>query len=73
MINRHLEDKTFFINEAFTLGDIATSSACRYLKLMGFSFGDWPNIDRWYNNIIERASWQRIIKESEPFIAKLMK
>lgn len=66
--NKHLEGKQFAMGDALTMADFSASAAIYWLQF-GQPINDWPVVKAWFDRMMARDSWQRILKESEPFMA----
>ncbi len=69
--NHHLEERVFALGESFSMADISASCALYYTQTM-IDMTDFPNVVRWGKDVHSRPSWQRVISESEPFMAEFM-
>jgi len=65
VIDSHLEGKDFFVGEHLTIADIAHFGWFYSMKVYNVPFDDYPNIVRWYENILVRPAVQRAINHPD--------
>jgi glutathione S-transferase len=53
-----LTDKNFLVGESITHADMTCCSYLYYPEFFGFERSEWPNIDRWLENISKITGWQ---------------
>ncbi len=58
VLSINLAERDYLACGRFTLADIAVSSAAMHDKLAGFSFRDFPAVQRWLDRVQARASWE---------------
>lgn len=62
----------FILGEEFTLADISTSVGLAMLQsMMGFNLADWPNTQAYLGRCMARPSWQKVMAELQPIMAKM--
>jgi glutathione S-transferase len=57
-LNTHLEGRDWIVGDAVTIADCACCGYLYYPEPFGFDRADWPNIDRWLNNIAALPGWK---------------
>lgn len=57
-LNAHLEGRDWIVGDAVTLADCACCGYLYYPEPFGFDRAEWPNIDRWLNNIAALPGWK---------------
>ena len=58
VLDSHLEARDWIVGEAVTNADLTCCGYLYYPELFGFERADWPNIDRWLNNIAAIEGWK---------------
>lgn len=58
VLEGHLENRDWIVGDAVTNADISCCGYLYYPEPFGFTRADWPNIDRWLNNISNLPGWQ---------------
>ena len=58
VLNTHLTDRDWIVGDEITTADIANCSYLYYPEPFGFERKDWPNIDRWLDNISNTPGWK---------------
>ena len=53
-----LTDKNFLVGDSITHADMTCCSYLYYTEFFGFERSEWPNIDRWLENISKITGWQ---------------
>ena len=53
-----LTDKNFLVGDSITHADMTCCSYLYYPEFFGFERNEWPNIDRWLENISKITGWQ---------------
>ena len=53
-----LTDKNFLVGDSITHADMTCCSYLYYQEFFGFERSEWPNIDRWLENISKITGWQ---------------
>jgi glutathione S-transferase len=72
LVNQDMEGKKFALGNDISLGDLSAVAALAMADWIKLSLADFPNIRKWRENIQARPSWQRIEKESEPYLKAMM-
>lgn len=58
VLNTHLDGRDWIVGDAITVADISCCGYLYYPEPFGFDRADWPNIDRWLNNISNTPGWK---------------
>ena len=58
VLDSHLEARDWIVGEAVTNADLTCCGYLYYPEPFGFARSDWPNIDRWLNNIAAIEGWK---------------
>ena len=58
VLDSHLEARDWIFGEAVTNADLTCCGYLYYPEPFGFERADWPNIDRWLNNIAAIEGWK---------------
>ncbi|AKG20039.1 glutathione S-transferase family protein [Calothrix sp. 336/3] len=58
LFSQLLADNSYFGGEQFTLGDIVAGTGISLLTKSDFSLQNYPIIQRWYELLMQRSSWQ---------------
>jgi glutathione S-transferase len=58
VLDSHLEARDWIVGEAVTNADLTCCGYLYYPEPFGFERADWPNIDRWLNNITAIEGWK---------------
>ena len=58
VLDSHLEARDWIVGEAVTNADLTCCGYLYYPEPFGFVRSDWPNIDRWLNNIAAIEGWK---------------
>jgi len=58
VLDSHLEARDWIVGEAVTNADLTCCGYLYYPEPFGFERADWPNIDRWLNNIATIEGWK---------------
>ena len=58
ILNKHLEGRDWIVVDSVTNADLTCCGYLFYDEPFGFSRADWPNIDRWLNNIQTLEGWK---------------
>ena len=62
ILERALTDKNFLVGDSITHADMTCCSYLYYPEFFGFERSEWPNIDRWLENISKINGWHQIIR-----------
>ncbi|MAF47456.1 MAG: glutathione S-transferase [Rhodospirillaceae bacterium] len=63
MMNEAISDGGYIVGDAYTLADISWSPTITTLISGGFNFGPYPEVERWYETILERPQFQEAVIE----------
>ncbi|WP_299375782.1 glutathione S-transferase family protein [uncultured Tateyamaria sp.] len=58
VLNAHLEGRDWIVGDGITNADLSCCGYLYYPEPFGFDRADWPNIDRWLNNIAQVPGWK---------------
>jgi glutathione S-transferase len=58
VLNDALEGRDWLVGDAITIADVACCGYLFYPEPFGFDRKDWPNIDRWLDNIAATPGWK---------------
>ena len=58
VLNAHLEGRDWIVGGGITNADLSCCGYLYYPEPFGFDRADWPNIDRWLNNIAQVPGWK---------------
>ena len=58
ILNKHLKGRDWIVGDSVTNADLTCCGYLFYDEPFGFSRTDWPNIDRWLNNISALEGWK---------------
>lgn len=70
-----LEDSLYFGGETISLADIVVGTDLSLLPNLDFDFHNFPNVNNWYERLIQREAWQKTelsIEDFEQFKRVLM-
>ncbi|WYL95395.1 MAG: glutathione S-transferase family protein [Gloeotrichia echinulata IR180] len=62
-----LGDSPYFGSEQLTLGDIVAGIAITSLPNLGVNLNNYPQIDAWFQRLMERPVWQKTALSPEDF------
>lgn len=57
ILDRFLKDAKFLVASGLTIADISCSAYLFWLNQAGLNIADYPNIERWLNNIKKNQAW----------------
>lgn len=69
-MNDTLADNKWFFGDSFTLADCAAIPPLFYAQKV-FPFTDFPNIQRYYEDAKQRASYQKVLNEALPVLEEM--
>lgn len=72
MIDRDLADKTWAMGDVFSMADCAAAPALFYCRMI-YPFTKYDNVSAYFNRLAERPSFQRVIKEAQPYLKAFKK
>ncbi|MBY5934186.1 glutathione S-transferase family protein [Tateyamaria omphalii] len=58
VLNSHLEGRDWIVGDGITNADLSCCGYLYYPEPFGFERADWPNIDRWLDNISATPGWK---------------
>lgn len=58
VLDTHLEGRDWIVGDGITNADLSCCGYLYYPEPFGFDRADWPNIDRWLNNISDTPGWK---------------
>ena len=58
-----IADGGYIVGDNYTLADISWSPTITTLMAGGFNFGPYPNVETWYNKILQRSQFQNAVIE----------
>ncbi len=58
VLNAHLEDREYIVGRDVTNADVSCCGYLYYPEPFGFDRKDWPNIDRWLDQIAKTPGWK---------------
>ena len=58
IMNKHLEGKDYFVANRPTIADFSLCSYMFFADEFGLNLSDYPNVDKWLNNIKGLKGWQ---------------
>lgn len=58
VLNAALEGRDWLVGDAITIADVACCGYLFYPEPFGFDRKDWPNVDRWLDNIAATPGWK---------------
>jgi glutathione S-transferase len=62
-MNVAISDGGYIVGDAYTLADISWSPTITTLISGGFDFGPYPEVERWYETILQRPQFQEAVIE----------
>ena len=57
-LDHHLEGRDWIVGDGLTNADLTCCGYLYYPEPFGFTRQDWPNIDRWLDNIAAKPGWK---------------
>lgn len=66
-----LAGKTWLMGESFSMADCAAAPPLFYAQRV-FPFADKPNIGAYFQRLMGRTSFQRVLAEAKPYLERLM-
>jgi glutathione S-transferase len=70
MFDQQMANRKWAVGETFSMADCAASPALFYARML-HPFEAYPNVTAYFNRLMERPTYQRVVKEAEPFLAML--
>lgn len=72
LLERSLEGKTWAMGDDFTMADCAAAPCLFYCRNV-HPYESHKNVTAYAGRLLERPSFQKVVKEAEPILAQLMK
>jgi glutathione S-transferase len=67
MIDQEMAEKSWAMDELFSMADCAAAPALGYCRMI-YPFTRFKNVAGYMNRLAERPSFQRVLKEAEPYL-----
>jgi glutathione S-transferase len=67
MIDNDMKSKTWVCGETYTMGDCAASPALFYAGKIE-SFDKYTNVRAYFDRLLQRPSYARVLREAEPYM-----
>ena len=67
MLEREMASKTWAVGEAFTMADCAASPALFYANLVQPFEASHPNLKAYFDRLMQRPSFKRVVEEAKPY------
>ena len=58
VLDTHLEGRNWIVSDTLSNADLTCCGYLYYPEPFGFTRQDWPNIDRWLDNIAAKPGWK---------------
>jgi glutathione S-transferase len=68
-LESHLAKNTWAYGDSFSMADCAAAPPLGYLRQI-HPFGSRPRISAYFNRLVERPSFARVLEEAKPYLAK---
>ncbi len=62
-----LKDNSYFGGENLSLADIVAGTDISFLPHLGIKLNKYPNINNWFERLMQRSSWQKTELSAEEF------
>jgi glutathione S-transferase len=72
MIDQEMANKTWAMGDLFSMADCAAAPARGYCRMV-YPFAKYNNISGYMNRLAKRPSFQRVLKEAEPYLKAFRK
>jgi glutathione S-transferase len=72
MIDQEMADKTWAMGDMFSMADCAAAPALGYCRMV-YPFTKHKNVVAYMGRLTERPSFQRVVKEAEPYLRAFKK
>ena len=72
MIDQEMAEKSWAMGELFSMADCAAAPALGYCRMI-YPFARFKNVVGYMNRLAERLSFQRVLKEAEPYLKAFRK
>lgn len=66
-------DRSVLVGDALTIADLFGAAVVSLGELVGCTFAEYPNVRRWYANVTNHPSWQKINGPFQGFAASIEK
>lgn len=63
----NLKDNSYFGGENLSLADIIVGTDISFLPHLGIDFSKYPNLNNWFERLMQRPSWQKTELSAEEF------
>ncbi len=63
----NLKDNSYFGGDNLSLADIIVGTDISFLPLLGIDFSSYPNLNNWFQHLMQRPSWQKTELSAEEF------
>lgn len=73
LLEEELSGGPFLCGDRFTLADISVSCAIGTIESWASldELAPYPTVQAWFERVLARPAWQRMIEESKPYLSKL--
>lgn len=72
LLDREMADKTWAMGETFSMADCAAAPGLGYCRMV-YPFTKHKNVIAYCNRLMDRPSFQRVLKEAEPYLQAFKK
>lgn len=69
MIERRMADRTWAVGDSFGIADCAAAPALFYAGIVSPFAGTHPRLDAYFERLLQRASFARVLDEARPFLS----
>lgn len=69
VLNDHLQDRNYLVDDALTVADFATANGLAYAAGAHIPLDEFPHIQRWYARLDELPAWREPYPAPEPIAA----
>ncbi len=63
----NLKENSYFGGDNLSLADIIVGTDISFLPLLGIDFNKYPNLNNWFEHLMQRPSWQKTELSAEEF------
>ena len=63
----NLKQNSYFGGDNLSLADIIVGTDISFLPLLGIDFSKYPNLNNWFQHLMQRPSWQKTELSAEEF------
>jgi glutathione S-transferase len=71
LFDKHFEKNTWTMGDSFSMADCAAAPALNYIRMVQ-PFDQLKNLTAYANRLAERPSFAKVMKEAQPYLAKMM-